>query len=533
MEKNTIIAVVLSVLVLIGFQYFIKETTPPAPQQQAVAQNEQKGQKEQAGGATSQPTAQSPQAPKVDTKATETPEKTVTVENDVYRVVFSSKGATIKQVELKQYKDDHGKPVVLEGGEVLPPLALGLDEGFQLANADFSIIGSNIKLGDGAKTANLYFEYNSGGISIIRTFTFNQGDYAIGLKDEVRGIDSYTITLGKDFGIVTKEGAKHEGPVILKDADRIELNAKDLKEIRVYKEGVKWIAQEDKYFASFIVPKSSIEEARAWAKDNVAYVDLKMKGGENSYLIYAGPKEYDILERYKLGMEHVIDFGFFSIIARPLFWVLKFFYGITGNYGIAIIILTIVTRIPFFPIISKGQRSMKKLAELQPKMAEIREKFKNDPQRMQREMMDLYKNNKVSPMGGCLPMLLQMPVFFALYSILSTAIELRQAPFALWITDLAAPDTLFGHIPHAVPFLGGFAFGPLPLLMGATTFIQQKMTPSTADPKQQKIMLLMPIMFTFIFLNFSSGLVLYWLVNNILSIAQQFYINKKSDKSGQ
>jgi len=134
-------------------------------------------------------------------------------------------------------------------------------------------------------------------------------------------------------------------------------------------------------------------------------------------------------------------------------------------------------------------------------------------------------------MGGCLPMLLQMPVFFALYSILSTAIELRQAPFTLWIQDLAAPDTLFGHIPAQVPFLGGFALGPLPLLMGATTFIQQKMTPSAADPKQQKIMLLMPIMFTFIFLNFSSGLVLYWLINNILSIAQQFYINKKADKS--
>jgi YidC/Oxa1 family membrane protein insertase len=166
-------------------------------------------------------------------------------------------------------------------------------------------------------------------------------------------------------------------------------------------------------------------------------------------------------------------------------------------------------------------------------MAEIKEKFKSDPQKMQREMMALYKNNKVSPMGGCLPMLLQMPVFFALYSILSTAIELRQAPFMLWIQDLAAPDTLFGHIPSVVPFLGGFALGPLPLLMGATTFTMQKMTPSAADPRQQKIMLLMPIMFTFIFLNFSSGLVLYWLINNILGIAQQFYINQKAEKSKQ
>jgi YidC/Oxa1 family membrane protein insertase len=465
--------------------------------------------------------------------APKVPEKTITVENDLYKIVFSSWGASIKQVELKKYKDDKGNPIVLKGDNVLPPLSIGLDEGFQFAGVDFSVIGSDIKLDAGTKTANLIFEYNSGGILIRRTYSFSLGNYAMALKDEVKGTDSYVVTLGKDFGIFNKEGADHHGPVILKDADRIALAAKDLKEIKVYKDGVKWIAQEDKYFTAFIVPKVAFDEARAWAKDNDAMVDLRMKGGENSYVIYAGPKEYEVLETYQSGMEHVIDFGFFSIIARPLFWVLKFFYGLTHNYGIAIIILTIATRIPFFPLISKGQKSMKKLAALQPRMAEIKEKYQSDPQKMQREMRDLYKNNDVSPLGGCLPMLLQMPVFFALYSILSTAIELRQAPFMLWIQDLAAPDTLFGHIPQAVPFLGGFALGPLPLLMGATTFIQQKMTPSAADPKQQKIMLLMPIMFTFIFLNFSSGLVLYWLINNILSIAQQFYINKKADKPKQ
>ncbi len=526
MEKNTLLAIVLSIFVLIGFQFLIKETTPPPtpPQQQAAAKSEEKA----APAEPAKPAAAQVEVPKAETNA---PEKVVTVENEFYKISFSSRGAIIKQVELKQYKDDKGSPIILKGNEVVPPLSLGLDEGFQFAGADFSVIGSDIKLDAANKNASLVFVYTSGNISIRRTYTFNQGDYAISLKDEVRGIDSYTITLGKDFGIFNKAGADHHGPVILKDADRIAVKAGDLKEVRVYKEGVKWIAQEDKYFASFIVPKVTFEEARAWAKDNDAMVDLRMKGGENSYVIYAGPKEYDILEKYSSGMEHVIDFGFFSIIARPLFWVLKFFYSLSHNYGIAIIILTIVTRIPFFPLISKGQRSMKKLADIQPKMAEIREKFKNDPQRMQKEIMELYKTNKVSPMGGCLPMLLQMPVFFALYSILSTAIELRQAPFALWITDLAAPDTLFGHIPQAVPLLGGFALGPLPLLMGATTFIQQKMTPSAADPKQQKIMLMMPIMFTFIFLNFSSGLVLYWLINNILSIAQQFYINKKADKS--
>jgi YidC/Oxa1 family membrane protein insertase len=210
--------------------------------------------------------------------------------------------------------------------------------------------------------------------------------------------------------------------------------------------------------------------------------------------------------------------------------VLKFFYSLTSNYGWAIIFLTIIVRIPFIPLINKSQKSMKKMQEIQPRMAEVKEKYKKDPQRMQKEMMELYKKHKVNPVGGCLPMLLQIPVFFALYKILLIAIELRDAPFMLWIKDLSAPDTLFGHIPSLFPLIGGFALGPLPLVMGITMLIQQKMTPTSADPRQNKIMMFMPIIFTFMFLNFASGLVLYWLMNNILSIAQQFYINKKVKK---
>jgi YidC/Oxa1 family membrane protein insertase len=166
-------------------------------------------------------------------------------------------------------------------------------------------------------------------------------------------------------------------------------------------------------------------------------------------------------------------------------------------------------------------------------MAEVREKFKKDPQRMQREMMDLYKKYKVNPLGGCLPILLQIPVFFALYKILMIAIELRGAPFMLWLKDLSAPDTLFGHIPSWFPIIGGFAVGPLPILMGATMIIQQKMTPTSMDPAQNRIMMFMPIIFTFLFLNFATGLVLYWLMNNIFSITQQLYVNRKLKTESQ
>jgi YidC/Oxa1 family membrane protein insertase len=255
-------------------------------------------------------------------------------------------------------------------------------------------------------------------------------------------------------------------------------------------------------------------------------VAFRAKSGANSFHLYAGPKEHDTLAAFNIGLEHVIDFGFFSIIARPLFWVLKFFYSFLGNYGWAIVLITIVTRIPFIPLLNKSQKSMKKMQEIQPLMNDIKEKYKKDSQRMQKEMMELYKKHKVSPLGGCLPMLLQIPVFFALYQVLLRAIELRGAPFMLWITDLSAPDTLIGHIPAMIPLIGGFALGPLPLLMGATMFIQQKMTPSSMDPTQAKMMLAMPIIFTFMFLNFASGLVLYWLVNNILGIIQQYFVNR-------
>jgi YidC/Oxa1 family membrane protein insertase len=317
---------------------------------------------------------------------------------------------------------------------------------------------------------------------------------------------------------------------VLTGTDLKELAAKDLKEPKIFKENLKWIAQEDKYFFSALVPASPVEEARAFLVKDSPVIAFKGKSGKNAFHLYAGPKEHDKLGALNLGLEHIVKFGFFSFIARPLFWVLKFFYSFLGNYGWAIILITIVTRIPFIPLLNKSQKSMKKLQEIQPKMNEIKEKFKSDPQRMQKEMMELYKRHKVSPLGGCLPMLLQIPVFFALYSVLNIAIELRGAPFILWITDLAAPDTLFGHIPAAIPLIGGFALGPLPIVMGLTMLIQQKMTPSSMDPRQAKMMLLMPVIFTFMFLNFASGLVLYWLINNILGIIQQLFVNKSLAK---
>jgi len=242
------------------------------------------------------------------------------------------------------------------------------------------------------------------------------------------------------------------------------------------------------------------------------------------YMIFYGPKDLKILEPLGHNLAQAVDFGWFDVIAKPFLIAMNLIYDFIGNYGIAIIIITLITKLIFWPLTRKSYKSMKEMQKLQPHVKRIREKFKDDKQRMNQEIMQLYKTYKVNPAGGCLPMLVQIPVFIAFYKVLGNAIELRHAPFMLWINDLSAPDRL--PIGMDIPYVGN-GLPILTLLMGASMFLQQKMTPTTGDPTQAKMMMLMPIVFTVIFINFSSGLVLYWLVSNILSIAQQYYVAKK------
>jgi YidC/Oxa1 family membrane protein insertase len=246
------------------------------------------------------------------------------------------------------------------------------------------------------------------------------------------------------------------------------------------------------------------------------------------YQVFFGPKSMKLLNTMGYDLKKAIRFGMFDFIAKPSLGFMKVIYSVRPNYGVAIIILTLLTKIILWPLGSKSYKSMNAMKRLQPLMTEIREKYKNDKKQMNQEMMGLYKKYKINPMGGCLPMVLQIPVFFALYRMLYQAIELRHAPFLLWINDLSAPDRLF-NFSFSIPFMQPpFGIPVLTLIMGATMLLQQKMSPPPGDPTQAKMMMFMPIIFTFIFINFSAGLVLYWLVNNVLSIAQQYYIQKKN-----
>lgn len=510
MEKRTLIAVVLSLIILVGWSYLFQKQTS---QRQPVKPAEQTEVKPEPSVKLPPEKPAEPVMPE-QTIVTDVEGKDVIVESDLYKAVFSTQGGIIKYWELKKYEDENGMPVVLlKDRGAVPPLSIIFDgPNRQLPQKlIFAANTKNLMLSDkGNSQGELIFTYKNHGMSIRKKFIFYNDRYKVDLLIETINTPPYMLPIGTDFGVFDKQQREHKGPVMLIDSDRKEFDENSGPKYLTGNIG--WIAQEDKYFTAALVPLTQVDGVNIWTEGVSAETAVKLQPLKHEFIFYAGPKEYDRLKRLNASLEHIVDFGWFSIVAMPLFWVLKFFYKFLGNYGLAIIMLTIVVRVPFIPIMHKSQQSMKKMQKIQPLMAEIKEKYKNDSQKMQKEMMSIYKKHKVNPVGGCLPMLLQIPVFIALYNVLLKAIELRGAPFAFWITDLAARD------PYYI----------LPIVMGATMVIQQKMTPTAMDPKQAKMMMLMPIVFTFMFLTFPSGLVLYWLVNNILGIAQQYYANKKA-----
>jgi YidC/Oxa1 family membrane protein insertase len=527
-----ILAVVLSMLVLLVYQYFFVQPPTKPPQKKDVtreAEQEKPKSVPESRQETQPETQEQEKKPVVEfvppvVDKSDVTVKDIVIDTDLYHAVLTTRGGSIKSWKLKTHKDTKGAaPVLLRGQGVIPPLGIvreGQDaEALLWVNYNTTLDNmEHVDLTKGKDIATVEFFFKSGAVFIKKIFTFYKDKYKVDFTVETEGIPSFLLALGTDFGIfMTNEGRAHHGPVLLRYSERDTYDKGDLKEPTYVNGGVQWIAQEDKYFAAALAPlkmPANEKNAKIWETGNDINIAFELSSGKKNFLLYAGPKEYDRLVLFNLKLEHLIDFGWdaFEFIAFPLFRFLKFLYSYLGNYGLTIIILTIIVRLPFIPLISKGQRTMKKMQVLQPKIVELKERYKNDPQKLNTEMIELYKKHKANPLGGCLPMVIQIPVFFALYNVLQNAIELRGAPFYFWITDLSAKD------PYYI----------LPLIMGGTMLLQQKMTPSTADPQQQKIMMLMPVVFTFLFLTFPSGLVLYWLVNNVLAIIQQYYINKSA-----
>ncbi|NIA05656.1 MAG: membrane protein insertase YidC, partial [Proteobacteria bacterium] len=382
------------------------------------------------------------------------------------------------------------------------------------------------------------------GIQIVRTMVFHADTYLVDVSYQVKNISSSPLQISpavvlnnKPFSATTKATSHYlfSGPSAYINGKLEEIKGKTMRKDgpQTLRGKVTWAAYEGTYFLCAVMPLSggshlvtmSGDEGQARIVVSDGSITLAPQGVRDfKYKMYLGPKKLSILDAADHDLAKAVNFGWFDVIAKPMLWLLNFFYKYIGNYGVAIILVTILIKVVFWPITQKGMKSMKNMQKLQPKVAKLKEKFKDDPTRMNKEMMALYKTYKVNPVGGCLPMVIQIPFFFALYRVLMSAIELRHAPFLLWINDLSAPDRLM--IGFNIPWLHGIPV--LTLLMGVSMYLQQKMTPTTADPTQAKIMQFLPVIFTFMFINFASGLVLYWFVNNLLAILQQHLINRQS-----
>ena len=533
MEKRLIIAVLLSIGVLYAYSFIF-----PSPKlQQPVSSASKQG----ALSSVSNPSAQQAAAGVTANQLAAVSQPTgaadardITVDTDLYSAIFSSQGAGLKKLVLKKYKESLGplgRDIVLVDEAAPGRFALLSDSReFGISPTTvFNCSATDLKLPPAGQGALEFSTLTPQGVLFKKIYRFSGDAYGIVLSEELQNtgsakVDGVLHLLQNDrVHEVHKGEGRFEvyGPSTLSD-NKVSTDKLDhlLKGPAQYDKGVVWSAFGDKYFVDAVISQNgsiaSVQLTRNGSDSllrDLSSPAISVPPGQSTslaYALYYGPKDLDILKAQGNKLEEVIDYGLFAPISKPLIYTLKFLYRYTHNYGFAIIIITCILKLLFFPLTHKSYKSMKEMQKLQPKMAELKEKFKNDRDTMNKAVMELYKTHKVNPMGGCLPMLVQIPVFFGLYRALMFSIELRHAPFMLWITDLSAKD------PYYVT----------PIIMGASMFIQQKMTPSNMDPVQAKMMLALPVVFTFMFLNFPAGLVVYWLVNNVLTIAQQMYINK-------
>jgi YidC/Oxa1 family membrane protein insertase len=475
--------------------------------------------------------------------------RTITVDTPLYIMTLSEKGAAVVSMVLKSYRetiepDSPLKEIInkdAKGGSLF--VDLSGQAGAELDNALFNVDVKEDRVTITQASSQIRFQYKtSNGLLVEKTFEFSADSYLIGFKATLfnHGQSAYQGILGIGLKNTMDEDAGRiafEGPSGLIDGHLQQIDIDDIEEKSRYNGKIGWVALEDRYFMAGLIPSGDFQGQMSlgFTDGTIKNILVKEIGALNPQQaatietdLFIGPKSLSLLRSMDNDLDKAVNFGWFDFLAKPCLWFMNFIYDYIPNYGIAIIILTIVTRAVFWPLAKKSYKSMGEMRKIQPLVQELREKYKDDKQRMNQEMMTLYKTYKINPMGGCLPMLIQMPVFFALYRMLFSAIELRHAPFFGWINDLSAPDRLFS-FDVKIPFMEApYGIPVLTLIMGASMLLQQKMTPSPGDPAQAKMMMLMPVIFTFIFINFSSGLVLYWLVSNIFSMAQQYYTQNKA-----
>ncbi|MCB2166330.1 MAG: membrane protein insertase YidC [Deltaproteobacteria bacterium] len=555
-QMRLLLAIVLSFLVFVVWQWLVVEPEMAKQVQDKGSQVEStsptEGKEDTTAGSTAAPavTPVPPMPIPTPPPANETrTARTIVVETPLYSVTLNEKGAVLDDFILKRYRET----VDSDG-----PLKNMIDERARQINMDTSWIGNGIAGMENAVYAlgtpadrlvlneekqTLDFQWvNHEGVSVLKQFVFSADSYLIELNVTIANLSTTgiggqpAVKIGQVVGDPDSR-ITFEGPMALMDDKLEEIKVKDIADKPDISGSFRWIGITDRYFMKALIPEEIISATMKMEKigDDLIISQLVLEETEIApgeakafaFKAFIGPKDTEALKTANYELSEAVNFGMFDFLAKPFLWIMNQIYKVIPNYGIAIMILTLLTKIILFPLGNKSYKSMNDMKRMQPLMTEIREKYKDDKKKMNEETMALYRTYKINPMGGCLPMVVQLPVFFALYRMLYQAIELRHAPFFGWINDLSAPDRLF-HFGFSIPFMQApYGIPVLTVVMGATMFLQQKMSPPPGDPTQAKLMMFMPLIFTVIFINFPAGLVLYWLVNNVFSIAQQYYIQKK------
>jgi len=543
MERNAILATVLVILILVGYQWYLSRfesaSQEPAPPTRTTP----------AQPAPPPPAAAPAKAlprPKGYTPTTQIapPTRQVVVETPLMRVALSTAGARVTSWQLKKYHLENGAPVDLVAVKdpVGSPGPLSAWADGEQAQTVYQVDRERLDLSGRDETGTVTFtQVSPAGMELQKKLTFHADRYQAEADLTVRNLSGADapaeLRLAWGPGMRNSLDKKHstlQAPTLWLNGNRVHEDLSKLNGEKVVTGDLSWAALQDTYFAAALIPNEKGLQAfvKKTAEDQPivgleAAKQVLPPGGQTkaSVLVFAGPKDLDVLKGVGHDLNQLVDLGMFDRIylVTAALWLLKFLYGFTGNYGIAIILVTVLQKIAFHPLTVKSLKSMKAMQEIQPKVQAIQERYKNNPQKKQEETMALYKKHGVNPMGGCLPMVVQIPIFIALYNALSSSIEMWQAHF-LWIHDLTQPDSLFTMDLYGATRNVGNILG---LLMGVSMWVQQKMSPPAGDPRQAQMMLwMMPILFTFMFWSFPSGLVLYWLVNNVLQIGQQWLITR-------
>ncbi|MFM8153707.1 MAG: membrane protein insertase YidC [Polynucleobacter victoriensis] len=515
------------------------KSTAPAKQQAVATDNGAKDLPKPSGTALAAPTQTS--APKSG--------ELLTLKNDVLELEVDTLGGVVSKARLLKHLEEDKSPVLLfdrsNDRQYFARTGLVSGSGAELPNHTQVFTATKNQANN---SITLVAEKN--GVRLEKTYTLNKGSYVVEAKHTVKNISAQNLDatlyaeLVRDGGKPSFKGKVEEssfystftGPAVYTDAEKF--HKIDFSDIEKGKSKVPstqpagetaWVAMVQHYFVSAWVPPTTYSKDLYVEKldKNQFRVGVKSKldafgvGQEKveTFKLFVGPQEERVLENVAPGLELVKDYGWLTILAKPIFWLLEKIHALVNNWGWAIILLTVFIKLVFFPLSAASYKSMARMKEVQPRLLEMKERYKGEPQKLNQAMMEMYRKEKINPLGGCFPVLIQIPVFIALYWVLLASVEMRAAPWLGWIQDLSKPDTLFG-----VWF--GAPIGLLPILMAISMFVQTKLNPTPPDPVQAKLMMLMPIVFSFMFFFFPAGLVLYWVVNNILSIAQQWQINK-------